>query len=291
MAKSVKIKDDNNYECYFNISYHDFENIFLSADHPQWDITIDVKYNIYDPRIFIQDNATEILKTYDILAEEKQAIIHQNIASYLSGYIAGAFNFLDYHYDKFETERRYVIYDPNEVTSPGYMEFYQKHHLDSKILIIDPDFYKHEKFMEFYREHGSPKIINKKPFLIFIKEMLPYYPEISDSRKHTILEWVNEKLADLKNSMKPVPTNDKIRWKGTPSQFGFLINRLVCHGFIDPPIYNGETNFTGLARLCYDHFEIETTLGNLTKEVNPEKNTLSDTKRAKFTIPDLIDLA
>ena len=158
-------------------------------------------------------------------------------------------------------------------------------------VIVDPEFYKHEKFMEFYREHGSPKIIDKKPFLIFIKEMLPSYPEIPEARKQTILEWVNEKMADLKNMVKPVLTNEKIKWNGSPSQFGFLINSLVTKGFIEPPLYNGETNFSGLARLCYDHFDIETTIGNLTKEVNPEKNSLSDTKRSKFDIPNLSDLA
>lgn len=291
MAKTVKPKDDHSYEVYFKISYLEFEEMFESKEHSHWDINLDKKYNIYHPKCFIRPHTSEEFVTYDRLSAEKQIEIHEIIAKSLSRSITGAFEFLENHYNKFETESQFILYDPNEVTSPGFLEHYLKTKSHYKLIIVDPEFYKHEKFMEFYREHGSPKIIDKKPFLIFIKEMLPSYPEISESRKQTILEWVNEKMAYLKENVKPTPTNEKIKWNGSPSQFGFLINSLVTKGFIEPPLYNGETNFSGLARLCYDHFDIETTIGNLTKEVNPEKNTLSDTKRSKFDIPNLSDLA
>jgi len=92
---------------------------------------------------------------------------------------------------------------------------------------------------------------------------------------------------------------EKIKWKGKPSQFAFLFLELVKHGFIEPPFHRGESNnYTGLSRLCYQYFDIDTTPENLTKELKPDnektgtrKNTLSDTNRAKFTIPNLSDLA
>ena len=291
MAKAVKPKDDNSYEWHFNLTYLDVEEIFESPGHSHWDINLDKKYNIYDPRVLLGPHTAEEFENYDRLSAEKQVEIHNTIAESLTRSITGTFSFLEHHYNKFETESHFLLYDPNEVTSPGFLAHYLKTKSNYKLIIVDPEFYKHEKFMEFYREHGSPKIIDKKPFLIFIKEMLPSYPEIPESRKQTILEWVNEKLVDLKNSVKPSPSNEKIKWNGSPSQFGFLISSLVKKGFIDPPLYNGETNFSGLARLCYDYFDIETTIGNLTKEVNPEKNSLSNTKRSKFDIPDLSDLA
>ena len=87
-----------------------------------------------------------------------------------------------------------------------------------------------------------------------------------------------------------VDIRDKIKWLGTPSQFGYIFLELVKQGFIELTLHNGDSNFTELARRCYKYFDIDTTPENLKKEMNPNKNTLSDTKRAKFTIPNLSDL-
>lgn len=290
MAKTVKPKDDITYDSYFNITFLDVDEIFESPDHSHWDINLDKKYNIFHPRYICKPYTDADIEAYERLSSKRQVEIHNKVIESLATSITGAFDFLEHHYNKFTSANHFILCDPNEVTSPDFLEYYLKTKPHYKLIIADPEFYKHKKFMEFYREHGSPKIIDKKPFLIFIKEMLPSYPEISESRKQTILEWVNEKMAYLKENAKPAPINEKIKWSGTPSQFGYLMNCLVKKGFIDPPLYNGETNFSGLARLCYDYFDIETTIGNLTKEVNPEKNTLSETKRAKFNIPGLSDL-
>lgn len=89
----------------------------------------------------------------------------------------------------------------------------------------------------------------------------------------------------------------KIKWKGSTALFGYLFLELIKYGYIEPPLRNGETNYSAFARLCYQYFEVSnkrgelTTLENLEKELNPNKCSLSDTKRAKFTIPDLSDLA
>jgi len=85
--------------------------------------------------------------------------------------------------------------------------------------------------------------------------------------------------------------NEKIKWLGTPAQFGYIMTELIGKGFVEPPLYNGEPNFSGLTRLCFQAFNIDTTPGNLKNEMNPKRNTLSDTKRQKFTIPNISDLA
>lgn len=126
--------------------------------------------------------------------------------------------------------------------------------------------------------------------------------KLTEKRRALIKEWITNKKKELTISPSFVQANskpsDKIKWVGSPSQFGYILLELVKHGFIEPPLYNGEPNFTGLAKLCYNCFSIDTSQENLIKEMNQVKNTLSDTKRAKikisdadFTIPDLSDLA
>jgi len=112
-----------------------------------------------------------------------------------------------------------------------------------------------------------------------------------------VSHWIKEKRQKL-NEPKTKQKNKKIKWNGTPALFGYLFIELVNKGFIEMPLHNGEHNYTEFAKRCFDTFEIKgtnkplTTIGNLTKELNPkqDKNSLSDTKRAKFTIPELSDL-
>ena len=83
----------------------------------------------------------------------------------------------------------------------------------------------------------------------------------------------------------------KLKWNCSPSILGWLITELANKGYIEYPIHNGDPNPTGLAKMCFSIFELDTTKENLIKEFNSNKNTLSDTKRAKFTIPVLKDLS
>lgn len=83
-------------------------------------------------------------------------------------------------------------------------------------------------------------------------------------------------------------SEEKIPWNAPPSVFGHVFLEFVKVGMIPPPLRNGEINYAGLAKLCFRHFKINTTLENLIREMNPGKNSLSETKRLKF--PDLADL-
>lgn len=155
---------------------------------------------------------------------------------------------------------------------------------------LDSDLMTVIRFLEHHFTRYHEKNGDKRSFLFFIQEMLPKFKQLTESRKNTVLAWLDEKRYEIKNNLKSTHIDMKITWNGSPAQFGYLFLELVKHGFIEPPLYNGEMNYTGLSRLCNNYFDIETTSQNLTKEMNPEKNTLSDTKRAKFTIPNLSDL-
>lgn len=127
-----------------------------------------------------------------------------------------------------------------------------------------------DKYFKDYNEENVAEVYALRGFLNFFENM-------------------NEKLTPE----EPVQNNNsnKLKWKGTPASFGYLIFELAKKGFIDFPLHNGEINPTGLAKKCYQLFDINTTESNLIKEMNPNKNSLSDTKRAKFSIPNLEDIS
>lgn len=149
--------------------------------------------------------------------------------------------------------------------------------------------YQYQKFIE---KNGDGSL-----FLIFIQETINDIQALSEARIKTILEWIETKRKELpqdpgKDQGAEAPTLKKIEWKGSPASFGYLFLELVKNGFIEPPLRNGEPNFTGLAKLCFQYFNVKNTdLEYLTKQLNPNSNLLSDTKRAKFTIPNISDLA
>ena len=112
-----------------------------------------------------------------------------------------------------------------------------------------------------------------------------------------LLEFIEElllpynKIIELENRHHLSPINKKIKWNGSPSLFGYLFFELADKGHFNFPLHNGEINPTGLAKQLYEMFEIGTTKENLIKEFNPNKNSLSLTKRQKFQIPELADLS
>lgn len=89
---------------------------------------------------------------------------------------------------------------------------------------------------------------------------------------------------------------EKIKWTGKPSQLGYIVSQLAKHSFIELPTTRGEGSIAGLAKLFYQYFDVRndkgepTTLENLIKEFNAEKNTLSDKSRARITIPEKKDI-
>lgn len=81
-----------------------------------------------------------------------------------------------------------------------------------------------------------------------------------------------------------------LKWKGSPALLGAFINELIDGQYIETPMYNGETNYSQIARICNKFFEVDTTLANLIKEINPVSNSLSKTKKEKIKLPERTDL-
>lgn len=150
-----------------------------------------------------------------------------------------------------------------------------------------------KKFLDyhFFQYQGT-----KEDFIYFaewttgeLKNLYSTHHKVSLSQDYIfqiIKDWAEEKRSELKTDGKHL---GKIKWNGSPSVFGYLFLELVKNGFIEAPVRGGDPNYAGFAKQCFQHFELNTTLENLIKEMNPGKNTLSDTKRYKF--PNISDLA
>ena len=134
-----------------------------------------------------------------------------------------------------------------------------------------------------------------------LRQVLEYDYVITNQRIIEILEFLKgfspESL--IKKSIKELgveeiidkdSNNSKLKLKGSPSQLAYLFTELHLKGFLEPKLHNGETSYAGTAKILWDHFDISTTKENWIKEMNPNKNTLGDVKRAKFSIPKASDL-
>ena len=75
--------------------------------------------------------------------------------------------------------------------------------------------------------------------------------------------------------------NFKLKWTGTPSQFGFIIDLLVQGGYLEKP----TSSFAKDAELYLKIFDIPTTIKTLTKELSEKTNALSLQNRKKIIIP------
>jgi hypothetical protein len=157
------------------------------------------------------------------------------------------------------------------------------------------------KFLDYhYSKYFESEKLDFVHFIDFsVAELLKMHGNLQDLllRNTYILEtlgkWIKKKKKELgaETGEQTIPQLIKIKWNGSPSLFGYLFTELAIHGFISFPTHAGDISYSGLAKQLSNHFDIKTTPENLIKEFNPEKNTLSSTKRAKFTIPELSDLA
>ena len=100
----------------------------------------------------------------------------------------------------------------------------------------------------------------------------------------------NDKIISLEEKDKSKNNLSKIKCNCTPSVFGYLFFDLANKGYFDFPLHNGEINPTGLAKQLFEVFEINSTIGTLINEFNLGKQSLSEIKKAKFSIPQIDDL-
>ena len=98
-----------------------------------------------------------------------------------------------------------------------------------------------------------------------------------------------EKEEQKKSELKNTPSQIKLKWKGTPSQFGYIIQELIGNGYIEKP----SKSYIKDAETYLEIFDIETTSRTLAKEISSTgdtQNTLSAKNRALFKIPHISKL-
>lgn len=84
----------------------------------------------------------------------------------------------------------------------------------------------------------------------------------------------------------------KLKWLGSPSQFGYLFQTLVQQGFIEHPKGKGKIDsISKFSNIVIELFDINTTTGTLEKELNPRWNSLTPANKGDFTIPPMKDLS
>ncbi|RYE56580.1 MAG: hypothetical protein EOP48_07675 [Sphingobacteriales bacterium] len=81
----------------------------------------------------------------------------------------------------------------------------------------------------------------------------------------------------------PGNSQQKIKWKGTPAQFGFIIDLLIQGGYIERP----TGTYAKDATFWLDRFDIDTTYETLKKELSEKTNSLARVNRNKIKIPEL----
>jgi hypothetical protein len=118
---------------------------------------------------------------------------------------------------------------------------------------------------------------------------------LNDDPLNTLISFVKEKLSIYeeilsKSDLTKSTLEKKIKSNAPPALLAHVFHELALKGYIEFPMYAGEINLTGLARHVFEVVEIDTTLNNFIKEMNPGKNTLSLTKRQKFNLREIKDL-
>lgn len=145
---------------------------------------------------------------------------------------------------------------------------------------------KQEKTIRFKNYDGG--FSNEEIGIEVYQELIEQIQELIQNIE--IERYCIKKLAEINvlSITETEPTElKKIKWLGTPSQFGFIMERLITNGFIENPYPKSfEKNATNFLQM----FEIqglkgETTIGTLTKELSPQGNSLTMDKQRLFRIP------
>lgn len=139
-------------------------------------------------------------------------------------------------------------------------------------------------------EHNQKYFEGGILFLKYLREI-----EIRDFPKGE-----TEKLKEVQSDTEQRVNIEKIKWLGSPEQFGFMFGELVGKGYIELPTKETEGRFSKLAELCLQYFEIlatkgktkgkQTTKGNLERAINPETNSLNIKGKGTLKLPPLKDL-
>jgi hypothetical protein len=231
------------------------ESTFFSWYYEGKEPESDYQLKRKSPAMIVQENPEIPLEKH--LEKIREDLNNKTSIDFLKWLIIGQpsdiTGFLNFHYDKFKEHR------------PG-REFDFLFHIDENT-------------------EGEKGLIFKK--LDTSEEQY-----LSESKRKLIKDWIATQKKKLEEEQKNTQgANNKIKWNGSPEILGFLFLELVHKGYIDPPLYHGKPNFTGLSRLVGQTFALDSTPGNLERAFNESNNQLTDYKRDRFEIPPLSEIA
>lgn len=224
------------------------------------------EYFLYSEQLYInkRHNAPHFETALELWIKEIESTIG-DAETYLS----------NYYYDTVESEFSIMCSYAFWETTKGNTIYLRS--IADKLLVQD------ENDLEFrYKLKESLfKAIAKGTVYAYILPRLK--KELSDLNNKKIGDFSNEPNKESDESIKPLSANSNIlKWIGSPSQFGFIIDLLIQGGYIEKP----RSSFTKDAELYLKLFEIDATQGTLAKELSEKTNSLSVLNRNKFKIPD-----
>jgi hypothetical protein len=180
-------------------------------------------------------------------------------------------------------------------------EFRQRHNntvgvenlIGNEVLISRKIYELERHFFELLENIESSEQINPSESLVqHLKNQCELFIEeinvinnlyISETKKEILLQDFQKKDETMQErEIKHLNNEQKLVWKGTPSQFGFIIDRLIKGGFLDKP----TSSFAKDAAFFLRHFEIDCTEQTLAKELSENTNSLETNNRKKISIPD-----
>ncbi len=153
---------------------------------------------------------------------------------------------------------------------------------------LDYQFANSENPEQFFKHINTGAIIN--------------FPSIerTPASQKILVEWVNEKKKHFQKSIlkeEAVEKNNsplvKIKWLGSPEQFGHIFGKLIKGGYIDLPLSDGDKSVSKIAEHFLQVFDIrstkknrgkQTTKGNLEKALS-NRNSLS--LKSRIEIPSI----
>jgi hypothetical protein len=117
-----------------------------------------------------------------------------------------------------------------------------------------------------------------------IEECRIYFIEGVKTVSDATTEMIDIGKLSVNNELQP-----KLTWSCKPAVAGYIISELIRAGYVNPPTTNGELSLTKLAKICDQLFDIaghNPSQGSWRNVLDPERNTLSDHKRARLNLPD-----
>lgn len=147
------------------------------------------------------------------------------------------------------------------------------------------------EFLNFHRNEYEGEI---EKFIKKIKFLYSNFNKLSDRFKYEQFALAsNPTYKSIDNHLQELwgwitdqtsAKAEKLQWLGTPAQFGYVLLELAKKGYIKIPQTGGQDSFRKFAAYCNQLFDIDTTIANLEKELNPKSNSLTYANREGFKI-------